>query len=55
MVLSLLTLFRQGVGGGGGGGFCPRQPLDVNNFFNIKVNVTKLGDFFKIFSGSNLI
>ena len=35
-----LTLFRPG-----GGRIPPAATLNVNNFFNIKANATKLGDF----------
>ena len=28
------------------GGILPAVTLDVNNFFNIKANATKLGEFF---------
>ena len=38
-------------GWGGGGGILPVATLDVNNFFNIKANATKLGDL----SGNDLI
>ena len=41
---AFLTLFRR-KGGGGGGAILPAATLDVNNFFNIKANATKLGDF----------
>ena len=40
---AFLTLFRRE---GGGRGILPAATLDVNNFFNIKANATKLGDFF---------
>ena len=40
---------------GGRGGILPAATLDVNNFFNIKANATKLGDFSKKLSGNNLI
>ena len=46
---AFLTLFRREGVGGGGGGILPAATLDVNNFFNIKANATKLGDFFKIY------
>ena len=49
-----LTLFGPG-GGGGGGQILPAATLDVNNFFNIKANAMKLGDFFQNLSGNNLI
>ena len=35
-----LTIFRPG------GRILPAATLDVNNFFNIKANATKLSDFF---------
>ena len=47
---SLLTLFRPGEEG-----ILPPATLDVNNFFNIKANAAKLGDFFRNLSGNNLI
>ena len=31
---------------GGGGRILPAATLDVNDFFSIKANATKLGDFF---------
>ena len=49
-----LTLSRQGAGGGGAR-ILPAVTLDVNNFFNITANATKLGDFFQNLSGNNLI
>ena len=48
--LNILTLFRPG-----GGRIPPAATLDVNNFFNIKTNATKLGDFFQNLTGTNLI
>ena len=45
-----LTLFRPG--GGGGGGILPAATLDVNNFFDIKANVTK-ATFSKIYLATN--
>ena len=33
----------------------PAASLDVNNFFNVKANSTKLGDFFQNLSGNNLM
>ena len=39
--------------GGRGVGILPAATLDVNNFFNIKANATKLGDFFQNLSGDN--
>ena len=50
---SILTLSRPGAGGGGR--ILPAATLDVINFFNIKANATKLGDFFQNLSGNNLI
>ena len=53
---SILTLFRPGGGGGGGGvRILPAATLDANNFFNIRANGTKFGDFFQNLSGNNLI
>ena len=49
--LAALILFRPG----GGGGILPAATLDVNNFFNIKANATKLGDFFQNLPRNNLI
>ena len=39
-----LTPFRPGGGEGGGGRILPATTWDVNNFFNMKANATKLGD-----------
>ena len=33
----------------------PAATLDVNNFFNIEGNATKVGDFFQNLTGNNLI
>ena len=49
--VGMLTLFRPG----GGGRILPTATLDVNNFFNIKANATKFGDFFQNLSRNNLI
>ena len=43
--LTMLTLFSPGKGGGGEGQKVPALTLNVNNFFNIEANATKLSDF----------
>ena len=42
---NFLTLFNLGVWGGVGGQKVPALTLNVNDFFNIEANATKLSDF----------
>ena len=52
-----LTLFGLGAGrrGEGGGQKVPALTVNVNCFFNIEANASKLGDFSFNLSGNNLV